>query len=116
MKPHPAETHLNLNSLGSVRTRHLGLEHPGRETGAAETHSVQSQNAEGVVDVGRQFEVNRRLGPGDLGEVVPVAAMVQRVLILDQKFCRKHRKMQVYYTNPPPGDLIWTAVILPFAA
>lgn len=84
-----------------MRTRGLGLEHPGRETGAAETHSVQSQNAEGVVDVRRQFEVNRRLGSGDLGEVVPVAVMVQRVLILDQESCRKHRKMQVYYIKPP---------------
>lgn len=72
-----------------IRTRRLGFEHPGGETGPAETHSVQSQDAEGVVDVRRQLEVDRGLGPGDLGEVVPVAPVVQRVLVLDQKFCRK---------------------------
>lgn len=91
---------MNQPSLGSIRTRGLGLEHPGGETGPAETHSVQSQNAEGVVDVRRQFEVSCRLGPRDLSEVVPVAAMVQRVLILDQKFCSRHRKMHVYYMWP----------------
>lgn len=58
----------------------------------AQTHSVQSQDAEGVVDVRRQLEVDRGLGPGDLGEVVPVAPVVQRVLILDQKFCREQGK------------------------
>lgn len=62
----------------------------------AETHSVQSQDAEGVVDVGRQFEVSGRLGSRHLGEVVPVATMVQRVLKLDQKFCRKRKKREVY--------------------
>lgn len=53
------------------------LEHSGGETGAAETHSVEGQNSKGVVDVGRQLEVSRRLGSGDLGEILPVATVVQ---------------------------------------
>lgn len=48
------------------------------------------------MDVRRQFEVNGRLGSRHLSEVVPVAAMVQRVLKLDQKFCREERKVEVY--------------------
>lgn len=36
--------------------------------------------------VGRQFEVSRGLGAGDLGQVAPVVAVVQRVLVLDQEF------------------------------
>lgn len=86
-----------LGSFGGTRTRGLGLEHPGRETGAAETHGVQSQNAEGVVDVRRQFEVSCRLGSRDLGEVVPVAVLLQRVLILDQKFCRTQKNAGLLY-------------------
>lgn len=48
------------------------------------------------MDIRRQFEVNSRLGSRHLSEVVPVATMVQRVLKLDQKFCRKQRKLEVY--------------------
>lgn len=64
----------------------FSLEHSGGETGAAETHSVEGQDSEDVVDVGWQFEVSCRLGSRDLGEIVPVARVVQRVLILDLKF------------------------------
>ena len=68
------------------------LKHPGGEAGPTEAHGIESQNPEGVVDVGRQLEVSSRLGSRDLGEVVPVTSVVQRVVILDQKLCVKQRK------------------------
>lgn len=68
------------------------LEHSGWKTGPAETDGVEGQNSEGVVDVGRQFEVSCRLCSKHLGKIVPVAAVVKNVFILDQKFCVKTAK------------------------
>ncbi|TNN71679.1 hypothetical protein EYF80_018030 [Liparis tanakae] len=45
----------------------VGDEQPsGGEAGPAVIHGVEGQHSEGVVDVGRQLEVRRRLGAGDL--------------------------------------------------
>lgn len=68
------------------------LEHFGGETWVAETHSVKGQNSKGVMDIGWQLEVSRRLGSGDFGEILPVAAVVQWVLILYQKLCQIGKK------------------------
>lgn len=61
--------------------------HSGGEAGAAETHSVESQDSEDVVDEGGELEVGCSFGSRDLGEIMPVTTVVEGVFILDQKHC-----------------------------
>ena len=63
----------------------LGLVHPGGGAGTAEAHGVQRQHPEGVVGVGRQLEAGGGPGARHLRQVVPVSAVVQGVLVLDQE-------------------------------
>lgn len=64
------------------------------------------------MDVRRQFEVNGRLGSRHLGQVVPVATMVQRVLKLDQKFCRKQENGGLFFlfTRPSQEPVVWQGI------
>ena len=64
-----------------------GLVHPGGVAGLAQAHSVEGQDSEGVVDIGGELQVGRGPGAWDLRHVVPVAMMVQGVLVLDDEFC-----------------------------
>lgn len=80
---------------GGVGTCRFCLKPSGGDAGPAELHGVEGQHSEGVVDVGRQLEVRCRPVAGDLGEIMPVTSVVQRVLILDQKFCVKQKKKMI---------------------
>ena len=68
-----------------VLTCRLGLVHPGGGAGAAEAHGVQRQHPEDVVGVGGQLEAGGGPGARGLRQVVPVSAVVQGVLVLDQE-------------------------------
>ena len=70
----------------SVLTCSLRLVHPGGGAGTAEPHCVQRQHPEGVVGVGGQREVGGGPSARSLRQVVPVSAVVKRVLVLDQEF------------------------------
>ncbi len=53
--------------------------------GTAEAHVIESQHSEAVVDVRRELQVSRGLGPRNLSQIVPDAVLVECVLILDQE-------------------------------
>ncbi len=51
----------------------------------AEAHVIDRQHSEAVVDVRRELQVSRGLGSRNLRQIVPHAALVESVLILDQE-------------------------------
>lgn len=73
----------------------VGLVHPGGEAGVAEAHSIECQYPEGIVDIGRELEVGRGLGPRDLRQVVPEAMVMEGVLVLYEEFCVEKRQKAV---------------------
>lgn len=90
---------MNMLSSGYFCTCGLCLERPRGETGVAETHSIEGEDSEHVVGVGWQFEVSCRSCSRDLGEIVPVTSVVQRVFILDEECCAEQKGIQVFYSS-----------------